>query len=359
MNLVNANIEHLAPYEAGKPLETLERELGVTNAIKLASNENPLGPSPRAMSAATKVMCSAHRYPDAAAFALRERIAQKLAVSADEVIQGNGSSEVIDLALRTFVDRGQHVIFGEPSFSMYRIVCAAAGVPFTAVPLRELTHDLDAMAAAVTEATRMVLIANPNNPTGTYVSRRALADFLQRVPEWVTVLVDEAYFEYADATDFPDTLTMRAARKRLIVTRTFSKIYGLAAQRIGYGIAPATMIDYMNRVRPPFNVGTVGQVAATAALDDDEHVEKSRALNRRERARLSQALAGLGVRVTPSQANFVYVVLNRAAKPVFDALLRLGVIVRTVPDPLALRITVGLPEENDRFLSALTQVLRT
>jgi histidinol-phosphate aminotransferase len=152
---------------------------------------------------------------------------------------------------------------------------------------------------------------------------------------------------------------MRAARKRLIVTRTFSKIYGLAAQRIGYGIAPATMIDYMNRVRPPFNVGTVGQVAATAALDDDEHVEKSRALNRRERARLSQALAGLGVRVTPSQANFVYVVLNRAAKPVFDALLRLGVIVRTVPDPLALRITVGLPEENDRFLSALTQVLRT
>jgi histidinol-phosphate aminotransferase len=304
-------------------------------------------------------MASAHRYPDAAAFALRQRIAAKLGVTSVEVIHGNGSSEVIDLAVRTFVGRGQHVVFGEPSFSMYRIVCSAAGAPFTAVPLRNQAHDLDAMLAAVTDATRMVLIANPNNPTGTYVSRVLLAEFLQRVPEWVTVVVDEAYIEYADAPDFPDALSMRRIRERLIVTRTFSKIYGLAAQRVGYGIAPAPMIDYMNRVRPPFNVSTVGQVAAMAALDDEEHVCNSRELNRRERARVRQVLSGAGLCVTPSQANFLYVELGRPARPVFDALLRFGVIVRTVPDPQALRITVGLPEENDRFLSALTQVLRS
>ena len=357
MSLVIPTIEQLAPYEAGKPLETLEREIGVKNAIKLASNENPLGPSPRALQAITRAMQDIHRYPDSAAWALREKLATRLQVPMNEIIHGNGSSEVLELALRTFVGPGQHAIFADPSFVMYRMICLAGGVPFTAVPLRDLTHDLDAMAAAVTDQTRLMFIANPNNPTGTYVGRDALARLLRELPEQVLVVVDEAYTEYAEAADFPDTLTLRGLRERLIVARTFSKIYGLAAQRIGYAVGPAKMIDYMNRVRPPFNVATLGQVAALAALDDVEHVQSSRELNRVERGRLSRALTELGLKVAPSQANFVYVDCKRQARPIYDALLQRGVIVRPVPSPTALRITVGLPAENDRLLEALREVL--
>jgi len=357
MSLVIPSIEQLAPYEAGKPLETLERELGISNAIKLASNENPIGPSPRALQAITKAMHESHRYPDAAAWALREKLAERLGVPMTELIHGNGSSEVLDLAVRTFVGPGQHVVFADPSFVMYRALCLAAGAAFTAVPLRDLTHDLDAMAAAVRPETRLMLIANPNNPTGTHVGRAALERLLRDVHPEVTVVMDEAYIEYADAPDFPDSLKLRHLRERLIIARTFSKIYGLAAQRVGYGVGPATLIDYMNRVRPPFNVATLGQVAALAALDDEAHVRTSRELNGAGRAGLSSALAGLGLTVAPSQANFVYVDFGRPARPIYDALLRRGVIVRPVPAPTALRITVGLPAENDRFLAALREAL--
>jgi len=357
MNLVIPSIEQLAPYEAGKPLATLERELGVSNAIKLASNENPLGPSPRALQAMLKAMHDSHRYPDAAAWALRERLSERLGMPMNEIIHGNGSSEVLELALRTFVGQGQHVIFAEPSFVMYRMICMAAGVPFTAVPLRDLTHDLEAMAAAVTPQTRMIFIANPNNPTGTYVGRIALEQLLLAVNSEIVVVVDEAYTEYAEAPDFPNTLSLRGLRERLIVSRTFSKIYGLAAQRVGYGIGPARLIDYMNRVRPPFNVGTLGQVAALAALDDEEHVRASQELNQDERVRLQNALTSLGLVCAPSQANFVYVDCKRPARPIYESLLRKGVIVRPVPIPTALRITVGLPAENYRLLAALSEVL--
>ena len=357
MSLVIPTIEQMAPYEAGKPLETLEREIGVKNAIKLASNENPLGPSPCALQAITKALQDIHRYPDSAAWALREKLAERLHVPMSEIIHGNGSSEVLELALRTFVGPGQHVIFADPSFVMYRMICLAAGAPFTAVPLRNLTHDLDAIAAAVNDTTRLVFIANPNNPTGTHVGHDALEKFLRNVPEQVIVVVDEAYTEYADAPDFPDTLAMRHLREYLIVARTFSKIYGLAAQRIGYAVGPSKLIDYMNRVRPPFNVATLGQVAALAALDDEEHVHTSRELNRSERSRLSQSLSALGLKVAPSQANFVYVEFPRHARPIYDALLRRGVIVRPVSSPIALRITVGLPAENDRLITELAEVL--
>ncbi len=357
MNLVIPSIEKLSPYEAGKPLATLERELGVSHAIKLASNENPLGPSPRAIKAMQLAMSDSHRYPDAAAWALRERLSERLGVPMNEIIHGNGSSEVLDLALRTFVGPGQHVIFAEPSFVMYRILCLAAGVPFTAVPLRNLTHDIEAMAAAVTPQTRLMFIANPNNPTGTYVGRDALERLLRTVSAEVVVVVDEAYTEYAEAKDFPNALSLRSLRERLIVARTFSKIYGLAAQRIGYAIGPAQMIDYMNRVRPPFNVGTLGQVAAWAALDDEEHVRASQELNQDERTRLNNALTGLGLDCAPSQANFVYVDCKRPARPIYESLLRKGVIVRPVPAATALRITVGLPAENYRLLAALSEVL--
>lgn len=357
--LVLPSVESLVPYEGGKPIEELARELGVSDAVKLASNENPLGPSPKAVARLRELVDSVHLYPDGAAFRLREKIAAVLGVSMAEVIQGNGSNELLDLLVRTFATSEDHIVFAEPSFVVYKISALAYGVPFTAVPLRDLTHDLTAMAAAVTERTRLLFVANPNNPTGTHVGLAAVEKLLSSVPEHVIVVMDEAYIEYADAADFPDSLRLRALRERLVVVRTFSKIYGLAGLRVGYAVGPQQLIDYMNRVRAPFNVSSLAQLAAIAALDDSEHVARSRALNSAERVRLSSELTRMGFRVAPSQANFVLVDLGRPARPVYDALLRKGVIVRPFANlPTSLRVTVGTPPENQRFLSALSEVLR-
>lgn len=346
------------PYEGGKPIEELARELGVLDAVKLASNENPLGPSPKAMEAARREIGNLHRYPDGAAYALREKLAAACGVGMDEILHGNGSNELLDLVVATFAGPQHHIVFADPAFVVYRIAAMAHGVPFTAVPLRDLTHDLEAMAAAVRPNTRVLFVANPNNPTGTHVGRKAVERLLRDVPPEVIVVMDEAYLEYADAPDYPNSLELRGLRERLVVCRTFSKIYGLAALRVGYAIAPRQLIDYMNRVRAPFNVGTIGQVAAAAALDDHEHVQKSREQNRVERERLTRDLAALGASVAPSQANFVLVDVKRPARPVYDGLLRKGVIVRPFGNlPTSLRITVGTRPENDRLLSALKEVL--
>jgi len=356
--LVIPSIESLVPYEGGKPIEELARELGVTDAVKLASNENPLGPSPRALEAARHAIANVHRYPDGAAFALRDRLAAFHAVRADEIIQGAGSNELLDLVVRTFATPAHHVVFAEPSFIVYRIAALAGGVPFSAVPLSNLVHDLPAMAAAVTPKTRVLFVANPNNPTGTHVGRAAVEKFLREVPPEVIVVMDEAYFEYADAPDYPNSLALRGLRERLLVMRTFSKAYGLAGLRVGYAVGPSRLIDYMNRLRAPFNVSTLAQMAAIAALDDEAHVVESRGMNGVERGRLTRELEALGLAVAPSQANFVLVDLRRPARPVYDALLRHGVIVRPFANiPTSLRVTVGLPRENERFLAALKQVL--
>jgi histidinol-phosphate aminotransferase len=357
-DLVTPTIAGLKPYEAGKPLEELARELGVVHAIKLASNENPFGPSPKAVEAARRALSDIHRYPDASAFRLREALSARHGVSPTEILPGNGSNELLELLIRTFTTAEDHVVFAEPSFVVYRLASLAHGVPFTAVPLRDETHDLERMAEAVTPKTRLLFVANPNNPTGTHVGQQALETLFRTVPEHVIVVMDEAYFEYADAPDYPDSSRLRALRERLVVLRTFSKIYGLAALRVGYAIGPAPLVDYMNRVRAPFNVGAPAQEAALAALSDVEHVEKCRRTNATERARVGAALTRLGLRVAPSQANFVYVVLGRPAQPIYDALLRRGVIVRPFASlPNALRVTIGTPEENDRFLSSLEEVL--
>lgn len=356
--LVTPTIESLVPYEGGKPVEELQRELGVADAVKLASNENPLGPSPLALEAMRGVLGEAHRYPDGVAYRLRERIAAHHGVTMAEVIHGSGSNELLDLVVRTFMTPAQHLVFAEPAFVVYRIAALTYGVPFTAVPTSNLTHDLPAMAAAVTPKTRVVFVANPNNPTGTYVGRAAVESFLREVPPEVIVVMDEAYFEYAVAADYPDCLELRSLRERLLVVRTFSKIHGLASMRVGYAVGPAPLIDYMNRVRPPFNVSTLGQVGAIAALGDREHVQKSAAHNQSERARLSAELERLGLKVAPSQANFVLVDVGRPGRTVYDALLKKGVIVRPFANlPTSLRVTVGLVHENDRFLSALAEVL--
>jgi len=356
--LVSPSVETLVPYEGGKPIEELARELGVTSAIKLASNENPLGASPKALEAARARLGEVHLYPDGAAYRLREAIAAYHGIDLEEVIHGNGSNELLDLVVRTFCRPEHHVVFAEPAFVVYRIAALSGGVPFTAVPTRDLTHDLEAMAAAVRPNTRVLFVANPNNPTGTHVGQRAVERLLREVPPEVVIVMDEAYIEYADAADFPDSMRLRGLRERLIVTRTFSKIYGLAGLRVGYAVGPARLVDYMNRVRAPFNVSGVAQAAAVAALSDKEHVERSRAHNSAERARLTAELTRLGLRVAPSQANFVLADVGRPARPIYDALLRRGVIVRPFGNlPTSLRITVGTAAENSRLFESLAEVL--
>ncbi len=355
--LVTQSIEALRPYAAGKPLEELARERGVSSAVKLASNENPLGPSPKALAAIAAASTQVHRYPDANAYTLRQRLATHLGVSPDELVFGNGSNELLELILKTFAMREHHVVYAHPSFVVYAMACACEGVQHTAVPLERYTHDLDAMLAAVNDATRVVFIANPNNPTGTYVSRSALSAFLEQLPADVIAVLDEAYFEYVTADDYPDGLQLRHLHERLIVLRTFSKAYGLAGLRLGYAVAPAELCDYLNRVRAPFNANSLAQAAAVAALDDPAHLARCRAMNAEQRSSVSQALTELGFEVVPSQANFVLVEMGSEATSWFEKLLDLGVITRLVgPLPTALRISIGTPEENARLIAALREV---
>lgn len=356
--LVTASIEGLVPYEGGKPIEEVVREFGVDDPVKLASNENPLGPSPRALEAAARALADVHRYPDGAAYRLREAIAATHGVPMAEVLHGNGSNELIELIVRTFTTGEHHVVFGDPAFAMYRVTALAHGVAFTNVPTRDYQHDVQGLLAAVQPNTRVMLLDNPNNPTGRYLPRAAVAELLRKVPEQVIIVMDEAYFEYADASDYPDSLTLRDLRERLVVLRTFSKIYGLAGLRVGYGIGPAKLMNYANRLRAPFNVGLASQEAAIAALGDERHVRASRESNTRERALLDRELGARGLSVTPSQTNFVLVHLGRPSAPVYQALLQRGVIVRRFAQlPEALRITIGTAAQNRRLLEALDEVL--
>ena len=357
MTLVTPEIERLQPYEAGKPVEELVREAGILDAIKLASNENPLGPSPLAVDAIRAAAGDVGWYPDAAAHELREKLAARHGVSRDEVLHANGSNEILDLVVRTFCTGEHHIVFAEPSFVVYRLAALAHGVPHTPVPLRDWTHDLDAMVEAITPRTRVVFVANPNNPTGTHVGRERVERFLKEVPPEVIVVMDEAYFEYADADDYPDSIELRALRERLIITRTFSKAYGLAALRVGYGIGPATLIEYLLRVRQPFSVSSLAQRAAIAALDDVAHVQRSVEMNRQERARMATALVELGLVPPPSQGNFLFFDLGRPGRDLYEKLLQRGVIVRPFGTTSFIRVTVGTPDQNDRFIAALREVL--
>lgn len=361
MALVTPSIERIQPYQPGTPIEQVAARLGfaVGDVVKLASNENPLGPSLLGTAAAARELARVHRYPDAESPSLRAAIAGRLGVAIEEVVVGNGSNELLELLVRTFCAGGEHVVFGEPAFVVYRLACLAQGVPHTAVPLDAgYVHDLPAMANAVTAGTRIVFIANPNNPTGTYVGQEALTRFLKAIPEDVIVVLDEAYREYADAEDYPDGLRFRKLHPRLVVVRTFSKIYGLAGLRVGYAIMQAELAGYIHRVRAPFNVNSLAQAAGAAALDDVAHVEASRALNLREKAFVEAELVRLGLRVVPSQANFLLVDVARPAPALYEALLVQGVIVRTVPPlPTMVRVTLGTRPENERFLAALRTVL--
>jgi histidinol-phosphate aminotransferase len=353
---IHSHIASLVPYVPGKPIEELERELGIPRAIKLASNENPLGPSPKALAVLADTAAILHRYPDGGAHRLRAALADRYKLTPDHVILGNGSDEILGLLARTFLSPGDEAVMADQTFVIYKMeVTAAHGKPVI-VPLKQWQHDLPAMAHAITARTRLVFICNPNNPTGTMVAAADVHAFMQRVPDDVIVVFDEAYYEYVQDQHFPDSLRWIAQRRNAIVLRTFSKIYGLAGLRVGYGLTTPEIAGYLNRVRPPFNVNTLAQRAALAALDDDEHVARSRALNASEMTAVRAGLVALGFQPLPSQANFLFFDAGRDGRALFEALLRHGIIVRHIEGRL-LRVTIGLPEENRYFLDALKKVL--
>lgn len=352
-------IRALAPYPPGKPIEELEREYGILGSIKLASNENPLGASPKALAAITAALGNLHRYPDGSCFYLARAVAKKFGVSPDALIFGNGSNEIIELAVRTFMQRGDEAVMADQAFIVYRLVVQSAGGTSRLVPLRHFTHDLEAILEAITPATRLVFLANPNNPTGTIFVRREWEEFLAALPPHVIVVMDEAYAEFVDDPEYPDSLAAHGNGRLLITLRTFSKIYGLAGLRIGFGVAHPELIEVMNRVRQPFNVSSLAQVAALAALDDDEHVERTRQCNREGMAFLRQACARLGLEYVPSWANFLMVRVGNGART-YEALLRQGVIVRPMGVygfPEHVRVTVGTAAENRRFITALEPIV--
>ena len=357
--LVPEWIQRLAAYPPGMPLEELEREYGITGSIKLASNENPFGPSPLALAAIQNALGSLHRYPDGSGFYLRCALAERLGVAADAIILGNGSNDIIELAVRAFLRPGDEAVMAEQAFVIYQMVVQAAGELPRPIPLRRYTHDLDAIAQAITPATRLVFLANPNNPTGTIYLRDEWEDFLDTVPPHVLIVADDAYADYVEDPAYPNSLAYQRRGRLLLTLRTFSKIYGLAGLRVGYGVGPLEVIEILHRIRQPFNVNALAQVAALAALDDHAHVERTRINNREGLAFLRAACDRLGRPWVPSWANFLLIDVGEGAR-IYEALLRRGVIVRPMDVyglPRHLRVTVGTPDENQRFVESLAAVL--
>ncbi|MDX1430832.1 MAG: histidinol-phosphate transaminase [Gammaproteobacteria bacterium] len=358
--LANEGVRGLKPYQPGKPVEELERELGLARIVKLASNESPLGPGPRAIAGARAAIEELARYPDGAGTRLKAALGARLGVAEPCITLGNGSNDVLELVARVFLAPEHEVVFSEHAFAVYPIVTRAIGARAVVTPARDWGHDLEAMAKAITPRTRLVFIADPNNPTGTWNARAELEAFLGALPDHVIAVVDQAYAEYVDEPGYPDCIPWVARHDNLVVTRTFSKAYGLAALRVGYAVSSAAIAELMNRVRQPFNVNSIALDAAAAALGDEAHLARSREVNRAGMAQLLGGLEALGLPWIPSVANFVSFELPVAGTTVFQALLHEGVIVRPLDAygmPRHLRVTVGLEEENRFFLEALARVL--
>jgi histidinol-phosphate aminotransferase len=359
--LVAEYIQKLVPYVPGKPIEELERELGIKDSIKIASNENPLGPSPKAVAALRTALDNLPRYPDGNATTLKDRLAKKLGVKPENLVMGNGSNEILELAAATFMRPGDHAVISAHAFVVYDLAVDARGFNKTVVPPgKNFGHDLRAMARAVTDRTRLIFIANPNNPTGTYNTVAEMDELLESVPKDVIVVIDEAYFEYVEKKDYPDGVKLLQAGHNVIACRTFSKIYGLAGLRIGYGVMRPELAEYMNRVRQPFNTNMLAQIAAEAALDDDEFVERARKLNREGMAYLEDQFRAHHIEFIPSVGNFLLFKYQGDAKELYTKLLHKGVIVRPMGGyrlPEWLRVTIGLPSENERFMAALKECM--
>lgn len=358
--LANAGIRGLSPYQAGKPIEELQRELGLDHIVKLASNENPLGPSQRVLEACAQAAHNLTLYPDSNGFELKHALSDRFGIAPEQITLGNGSNDLLDLIARVFLAPGTSSVFSQYGFVVYPIATQACGARAIVSPARDWGHDLDAMAAAIAPDTRLVFIANPNNPTGTWVSRTALTAFLERIPDSVVVVLDEAYTEYVDDPDFPNGLDLINRFPNLMVTRTFSKAYGLAGLRVGYSVSHPQVADLLNRVRAPFNVNALALAAARAVMTDTVYLQRAVEINRSGLQQLAEGLQGLNVPFIPSVGNFITAEMPGDALPVYQKLLREGVIVRPLLPyqmPRHLRISVGLPEENDCCLRALKRVL--
>jgi histidinol-phosphate aminotransferase len=365
LDLAAPGLKGLQPYQPGKPIDELKREYRVNDIIKLASNENPLGPSPMALQAMQSEFVELARYPDGNGFVLKQTIADKLNVAQEQITLGNGSNDILELIARAFVTADNEVIFSQHAFAVYPLVTQAVNAEAVVIPATEWGHDLQAMREAVNDRTRVIFIANPNNPTGTWLDGEALKAFIAGIPDHVIVVVDEAYFEYANdsrmqAQGYCSAIPWLKEFPNLVVTRTFSKAYGLAALRVGYGISHPDIADLLNRVRQPFNVNHLGLVAAAAALGDQQYLNESITMNATGMGLLTEGFSRMGLQYIPSVANFVSVDIGKDAAKVYDALLHEGVIVRPVANygmPNHIRVTIGLPEENERFLAALKKVL--
>ncbi len=357
--LAVAGVRDLSPYKPGKPIEELQRELGIDSVVKLASNENPLGPSARVLQAIDRVKLDLCRYPDGNGFVLKQALASHLGVEMNQITLGNGSNDVLELIARAFLGVGDEAIYSQYAFAVYPLATQAAGATGVVTPALDWGHDLSAMAAAVTDKTKVIFIANPNNPTGTWFGKATWEAFMAKVPERVVVVLDEAYIEYV-ANNELDGVKYLAQFPNLVITRTFSKAYGLAALRVGYSISNGQIADILNRVRQPFNVDTFALAAATAVLKDEEYIDLSRAVNESGLRQLEAGVSAIGLEYIPSKGNFLTVHFQQPGEQVYLKLLHQGVIVRPVANygmPNSLRISVGLEAENQRFLDALPLVL--
>lgn len=361
-NRARSAIFNLKPYVPGKPIEEVKRELGLEDIIKMASNENPLGPSPLAQKAAASILGQLHYYPDSSCFELKKKLSQHFNLPPSSILIGNGSDELLKLVAETFLNPGEQVILPQPTFSEYEFTAKVMDGVCVAIPLAEFTHDLTAMLHAVNKQTKIIYICNPNNPTGTIVTQSQVDDFMAQVPDDVLVVFDEAYYEYVERADYVSGLRYLQNGKNVIVCRTFSKIYGLAALRIGYAFTTPEIASAIERVTEPFNVNSVAQTAAIAALDDVEHLQASQELNKKGKQFLYEQLNNLGLIYVPTQANFIFIDTGQDCRQVFQGLLQQGVIVRTgdiFGYPTYIRVTIGSPAENARFINSLKNVLES
>lgn len=362
LKLAVQGVQGLQPYVPGKPVDELERELGISNIVKLASNENPMGPSPKVQAVVTRALGELTRYPDGNGFRLKQKLADKHQVGLNQITLGNGSNDVLELIARAFADQHAEIIFSQYAFAVYPIVTQAVGAKAVEVPARNYAHDLEAMARAVTDKTKLIFLANPNNPTGTWFDAQAFEAFLRAVPSQVLVVIDEAYIEYVTQEGFLDSMNYLQQYPNLIVSRTFSKAYGLAALRVGYAVSHPQVADVLNRVRQPFNVNSLALEAAVAALDDPDYVRASVEANAKGMLQICAGLEAMGLSWIPSVGNFVCIDMGQPAAPLYQELLCKGVIVRPVANygmPNHLRISIGTEQENEVFLKALAEVVHS
>ena len=358
--LVNKGIDGLSPYEPGKPIEDLERELGIKNAVKLASNENPVGPSPKIIDSIEKIVKETHRYPDGNATRLKAKISRKFNILENQVTVGNGSNDIIEFVARSFLGPNDSAVYSEHAFAVYPLVVRAVGAMGIEVPAKNFSHDLEAMLDSIEENTKLIFIANPNNPTGSFIEQSELLNFLEKVPEEIIVLLDQAYFDYSSFETSDLEFDVLERFPNLVISRSFSKAYGLAGFRVGYSVSSIEIADYLNRVRQPFNANSLALYAAEIALDDDQFIKKCLELNFEQKQILFNGLLASGYECLPSRANFISFDCGEDSNDAFNKLLLEGVIVRSLrvyKMPNFLRVSVGLPEENLTFLEKIKSTL--